>query len=392
MEAKSRLPTKIKMPATRSNVPSDRVNGAANGPAKPSQSLGGGKTLPSSRAVLTQNFENICNQLKNGTGPVKRPMKRHASPEFRTASVAQKRLRRSRSVSDMESLLKQGHRARADVFALPSGPAPKAKLVSKVMPPVRRPLVSVKKVVEPPKPRGGAVGKAMHMTEKKKLAASGGGVAKPPTSTAPKARIPPYDFKARFQDLTEKHDALKEKHNDLKSKFGDYASLPDKYDECQKKLANLESEYQEVKEQLNGLEKQTASDALQIKTLSDDLDAKIEECRGLIETRDKMGAELTVVKGENVDLKETKIKLESEMYEYRTTTTKTIDDLMAELEAAKEQLYRANLDRKELHNTIMDLRGNIRVFCRVRPPLDNEGERALCSYNYADETALEICK
>lgn len=40
----------------------------------------------------------------------------------------------------------------------------------------------------------------------------------------------------------------------------------------------------------------------------------------------------------------------------------------------------------------MDLRGNIRVFCRVRPPLPSEIDRSLCAWNYLDETSVELVK
>lgn len=40
----------------------------------------------------------------------------------------------------------------------------------------------------------------------------------------------------------------------------------------------------------------------------------------------------------------------------------------------------------------MDLKGNIRVFCRVRPPLQSELDRALCNWNHIDETSLELVK
>lgn len=38
----------------------------------------------------------------------------------------------------------------------------------------------------------------------------------------------------------------------------------------------------------------------------------------------------------------------------------------------------------------MDLRGNIRVFCRVRPPLAFEQDRRLCQWRYLDECSLEV--
>lgn len=41
--------------------------------------------------------------------------------------------------------------------------------------------------------------------------------------------------------------------------------------------------------------------------------------------------------------------------------------LGASLEAAEKRAYDGELIRRKLHNTIQELKGNIRVFCRVRP-------------------------
>lgn len=64
---------------------------------------------------------------------------------------------------------------------------------------------------------------------------------------------------------------------------------------------------------------------------------------------------------------------------------------MAEdLALCREQLFQSNMERKDLHNTVMDLRGNIRVFCRVRPPLESELGRQTCSWTYHDEATVEL--
>jgi kinesin family protein C1 len=68
----------------------------------------------------------------------------------------------------------------------------------------------------------------------------------------------------------------------------------------------------------------------------------------------------------------------------------TNEKYLMELEHFREELFKANLERKDLHNMIMDLRGNIRVFCRVRPPLQSELDRVLCDWNFLDDASLEI--
>ncbi|XP_070792311.1 kinesin-like protein KIFC1 [Pituophis catenifer annectens] len=46
--------------------------------------------------------------------------------------------------------------------------------------------------------------------------------------------------------------------------------------------------------------------------------------------------------------------------------------LVARLEVLEEQLHQGEMERRCLHNTLQELKGNIRVFCRVRPLLASE--------------------
>ncbi|CDM34327.1 Kinesin-like protein klpA [Penicillium roqueforti FM164] len=61
-------------------------------------------------------------------------------------------------------------------------------------------------------------------------------------------------------------------------------------------------------------------------------------------------------------------------------------DAFAETEAIKEKLRREETLRRKLHNQVQELKGNIRVFCRVRPSLKSEPTSDLTLMQYPDET------
>lgn len=67
-----------------------------------------------------------------------------------------------------------------------------------------------------------------------------------------------------------------------------------------------------------------------------------------------------------------------------------VDELKVKAKKSEELLFESNIARKQLHNDLLDLKGNIRVFCRVRPSLDVENSRSMCGWQYIDETSLEI--
>ena len=60
-------------------------------------------------------------------------------------------------------------------------------------------------------------------------------------------------------------------------------------------------------------------------------------------------------------------------------------DALAETEATKEKLRREETLRRKLHNQVQELKGNIRVFCRVRPSLNSESASEITPMQYPDE-------
>lgn len=49
-----------------------------------------------------------------------------------------------------------------------------------------------------------------------------------------------------------------------------------------------------------------------------------------------------------------------------------------------------NVERMELNNIVLDLRGNIRVFARVRPPVSSEQHKAYCGWTFSDDKNLKV--
>lgn len=400
---KKQIPTVV-----RPHMPADRlVTPVQNGLAKTTST----NDIPSANRTALTSFESVINSLRNGSTGGNRQTKRHASPEFRVPKrpiVAAKKLRRSRSVNDIGSILSLAqlqNRSTVKRSAMPPAPSssilkPKLAVSMKAKPTAQKSIRSVAAAPASIQKRNAmnlhnAVSKKEDSGSTSGATMTAAAAAKPKVG-APK-KIPAYDFKARFHDLSEKHKVLKEKHDRLKEQLGEFSSLPEQYDKCRAQLSELELNYKAVQGELATFKNQNADDQRKIRSLNDELNAKIEECRVVTEAKNvitkqysEAAAKIDTLKSNNTQLesqlKEYKEKIEQQEKEYK----EKIDQQEKELQEASDQLYRANVDRKDLHNTIMDLRGNIRVFCRVRPPLDSEENRGLCAWQYNDETSLEI--
>lgn len=63
----------------------------------------------------------------------------------------------------------------------------------------------------------------------------------------------------------------------------------------------------------------------------------------------------------------------------------TMVDALAETDAVKEKLRKEETLRRKLHNQVQELKGNIRVFCRVRPSLNSEPATLIAPMQYPDD-------
>jgi kinesin family member C1 len=203
-------------------------------------------------------------------------------------------------------------------------------------------------------------------------------------------KIPPYDFKARFLNLKAKYDELKVKSDQQTEQISTLEEQSENFETKEKELqeriakieeelfdateekAKLEKEIHELKLMNNNLMMKSNALAIDLHSKSEDLVQTSNLLSELKSKHDKQAVEYEVLKNCSKTLKE----------DYEEASTK--------LTLSQDQLYLINIERKLLHNMVLDLRGNIRVFARVRPPLPSEEHRMLCGWSFVDETALEI--
>lgn len=221
------------------------------------------------------------------------------------------------------------------------------------------------------------------------------------TKNIAKPRIAPYDFKARFHDLKERYDTLKSKSEQQQEQICSLEEQSDSFGSREKelldKIEKIEQELSDVTEKNVKLENelqtirssyenqiqtlQAANSNLTMKNNALSLDLS-EKCEILNSTKKNL-AELTNKHEEQT--------LEYEELQQSSGTLKRdFEEASTKLSLSQDQLYLINIERKVLHNMVLDLRGNIRVFARVRPPLSFEQDKMLCSWSFTDDSSLEI--
>ncbi|KAJ6752202.1 hypothetical protein OIU85_002607 [Salix viminalis] len=169
---------------------------------------------------------------------------------------------------------------------------------------------------------------------------------------------------------------------------GQYMSLQDQFNSCKasvddvakqkdvlvKEVASVRAELQQVKEDRDQLQ-------LQVQTLTDEVVNYEELVVKSNELKERCVTQSNQLKTlqDQIEAAQNKLRV-SDLFAFEAKTEfeeqkKLICELQNRLEDAELKIVEGETLRKKLHNTILELKGNIRVFCRVRPllPEDSPG-------------------
>ncbi|XP_072406038.1 kinesin-like protein KIFC1 isoform X3 [Chiloscyllium punctatum] len=199
------------------------------------------------------------------------------------------------------------------------------------------------------------------------------------TAAAGSKRRPAWDLKGQLSDM-------KVQLGNMRTRMSEYTS----------KLEVSEVHSKQLQENMHQRDKQLEIASSQIEELQGNLKAMELLLKNREVELEKCRAENSAMQGvleSKLKLRETELAQKVACIEEQQSTIASLHGVIADRE---ERLYLTEQERRRLHNTVQELKGNIRVICRVRPVLDSEKEA--CSeiehvqFSHDDDKVISLTK
>ncbi|XP_076670687.1 protein claret segregational [Andrena cerasifolii] len=186
------------------------------------------------------------------------------------------------------------------------------------------------------------------------------------------------DVRQKYKETTSKCNELETQVSTLETHSKIYKSQAEKYENLNKaldcELNQLKAEVSSIQDEREDLANRLKESEASFKTVTDALKKFKEKCASQEALLSEHASEMEGLRA----------SLESEQ-----KMNKELRMISDELQSL---VHTMDKDRRTLHNAIQELKGNIRVFCRVRPQTPNELGKPTCSMNFTDECTIEIGK
>ncbi|XP_076243084.1 protein claret segregational [Calliopsis andreniformis] len=186
------------------------------------------------------------------------------------------------------------------------------------------------------------------------------------------------NVRQKYKETTSKFTELQNQVTTLEASVSEYRSKAEQYESLNKvlndELKGLKIEMSNVQEERNDLSKRLKETEELCKSVSG----------ALKEYKEKYAAQEVLLSKSTFEIEDLKKFLELEK--------KLNVELSTERNELQSLIHTMDKDRRILHNAIQEMKGNIRVFCRVRPRTPNELGRPMCTMNFIDECTIEVGK
>lgn len=209
-------------------------------------------------------------------------------------------------------------------------------------------------------------------------------VGKAQNSSAP-VKPMKWDLKGRLAQASDELLTLRQQYKETASKCS-------QLEEELNTLKATESTYKEKAEKYETLNVQLDKDFKETQAKNESLSKQLQEAK---ETVEQVSSLLEEFK-KKCHNQESKISKQEYMVKDLQSNLDNQMKVNEELEKLTNELqtlvHTMDKDRRVLHNAIQEMKGNIRVFCRVRPRTNEELGKPTCTMNFIDECTIEIGK
>ncbi|XP_072304310.1 carboxy-terminal kinesin 2-like [Eucyclogobius newberryi] len=208
------------------------------------------------------------------------------------------------------------------------------------------------------------------------------------------SKRPPWDLKGKVGDMEEKiqnyQTRVKSVNQENEALKGSMALSRQRTSEMENELERQRgqiSEFQKRLDALSGVKEELEEVSAERNTLQKDL-GNLEGRYKIIETlRDSQEAELQILKMKLSVQDSSLARLQQTLGD----AEEEVRSLKGTVSQQQEELHAGEMERRKLHNAIQELKGNIRVFCRVRPLVDGSLSKHIHLAN-DDKTCISLAK